>query len=99
MYESGKKLKKKSENEEKWKKKPTGRHIFRGLKFPDSKRKKMMEEDSSKTDDDEGGGRKRQLLSSRNLTRLSRIEEEIPGPSTHKHSLRKRYSRHFFLNP
>jgi hypothetical protein len=86
VYEAGKDLKKLVELETKWKKTHSGKHIFRGLKFPQVKRKRTPEEDSSGTEEEDAGGGKRRLLSSKNLSRLSRIEEDI-GPSTLKSSL------------
>jgi hypothetical protein len=81
--EAGKDLKALAILEGKWKKKHVcGGDIFQGLKFPDQKRKKTPDDDGSSTDEEGMGGRKRRLLSSKNLSRLSRIEEDAAGPST-----------------
>jgi hypothetical protein len=87
-YQAGKDLKKRVELEKKWKKKDSGKELFKGLKFPEIKRKKTPDGDSSGTEDEGMGGGKRRLLSSKNLSRLSRIEEDPTGPLTHNYRLR-----------
>ena len=62
-YRSGKDLKKKVELEDNWQKKKSGKHIFRGLKFPKVKRKKTPDGDSSGAEEEGGGGRKKDTTS------------------------------------
>ena len=92
-FGAGKELEKRLKQEKNWKKTHHGKDFFKGLKFPDLKRRKTPDADSSGTEDEERAGRKRRLLSSKNLTRLSKITEDVAGPSKHQYRLRSLSSR------